>query len=502
MKSRNSILLRLGWKALRSRAFRDSDDFLEEFISTLTLMGGIYAKFLQGVLLGYVVSKGKKISSGQLNIFEDNPDPGFTQADLESVLEHSEGRIKLRQIEPIGVGSYSSVYAAILDNEKPVVIKILKPNIRKEIAFDLKFLKKLTYILKLGGIKIAAVDIVQFYSSFKKACIKEIDFPAETAFASEMYLRYKDHKTMVVPKTYVELCTENLIVQEQIYGVSAKTLVEAKLKDGEDIFALTKEYYQTDLVQTMRELSYEMFYSFLSGLPFHGDLHPGNVRILPNNRVAILDFGIKAEPYKASVVPAVVNKFMSDAKFLQGDFDLIRMLDAHFRLYMAKFYDSIQSLLAYHKKDVSEFFAALVRSMDINIDHATPEKRKQWLHNGPAAMLNDILKGSDKYGIEVKVRDHTTQRAATTHYSLLKALGMRGEDGLGPVYLELCPRIMQERPELFGKPKLMLPDLALENVYGWLEKLTSTNPELAKKLRGTLNESGSEEMPQSIAPNS
>lgn len=502
MKSRNNILLHLGWKALRSRAFRSSEEFLDEFIASLTKMGGIYAKFLQGVLLGYVVSKGKKISSGQLNIFEDNPDPGFTKEDIERVLSQSGGRLELRQLEPIGVGSYSSVYSALLDRNKPVVLKILKPNIHKEIVFDLKFLRKLTYILKLAGIKVAAVDIVQFYSSFKSACMKEIDFLAETNFAYEMYIRYRNHHVLVIPKTYIELYTENLIVQEQIFGVSAKTLVEAKLKEGDDIVALTKEFYDTDLIYTMRALSYEMFYSFMSGKPFHGDLHPGNVRILPNSKVAILDFGIKAEPYKPSVVPAVVNKLLSDAKFLQGDFDLVRMLDAHFRLYMAKFYDSIESLLAYHKKDVLEFFSAFVKSMDINIDNASSEKRKQWLQNGPAAMLNDILKGSDKYGIEVKVRDHTTQRAVTTQYSLLKALGLRGSDGLGPVYVELCPRIIGEQPELFGKKKLMLPDLALENVYAWLEKLTSTNPDLAKKLRIMLNKTSSDGLHQLVSPNS
>ena len=127
--------------------------------------------------------------------------------------------------------------------------------------------------------------------------------------------------------------------------------------------------------------------------------------------------------------------------------------------------------------------------MGITTDNVSAEKKKEWLYGGPAAMLNDILKGSEKYGIEVKVRDHSTARAVSTLYSLLKALGLRGSDkGLAPMYVQLCPRIVEERPELFGKKKVMLPDLALENVYGWLEKLSSTNPELASKLRRTLNE--------------
>lgn len=488
MSSRSAIMVSLGWKAARSRAFRDSDDFMDEFIATLTTLGGIYAKFLQGILLGYMVSKGKKMSAGQLDIFEDNPNPGLSAEEIRTVLGPASERIQLKSHDPIGVGSYSAVYSAILDGTKPVVVKILRPNIHTEINVDLKFLRKLTYIFRIANIKIVAVDIVQFYSSFKTACLKETDFPAEYLFASEMYERYKDHEYIVVPRTYIELCNDNLIIQEQVGGISAKTLVEAKMKDHEDISAITKEYYDTDLIFVMRELSYEMFYSFLTNRSFHGDLHPGNVRILPNNKVAILDFGIKAEPYKANIVPAVINKLLSDAKFLEGDFDLVRLLDAHFRLYMAKLYESIESLLVYHKRDVREFFSLLVKAMGVDAVNVSEAKRKQWINGGPASMLNDLLKGSDKFGIEVKIRDHTTQRAVSTQYSLLKALGLKGSNGLGPVYRRLGEVIMKERPELFSSKKLLLPDLALENVYGWLEKLTSTNPELASKLRQALND--------------
>ena len=329
-------MVKLGWKAARSRAFRDSDDFFEEFIGTLTTLGGVYAKFLQGILLGYAVGKGKKVDTKQLDVFEDNPDPGLSVAQIGAALGEGAKRVQLRDIKPIGVGSYSAVYSALLDGVHPVVVKVLRPNIHDEINVDLKFLHKLTYLFRVADIKIVAVDIVQFYSSFKSACLKETDFVAEIAFADEMYKRYKNHALIVVPKTYIDLSNSNVIVQEQIDGISAKSLIEAKLNDSEDIFELTQKYYNTDLVETMRGLSYEMFYSFLSGKSFHGDLHPGNVRILPNNKVAILDFGIKAEPYKDNVIPAAVNKLLSDAKFLEGDFDLPRLLDAHFRLYMAK----------------------------------------------------------------------------------------------------------------------------------------------------------------------
>lgn len=479
-------MVRLGWKAARSRAFRDSDDFMDELIGTMTSLGGIYAKFLQGILLGYAVGKRRTVDARQLDVFEDNPNPHFTLHEIHSALGRASHSVIVTDTTPIGVGSYSAVYDGTLHDGTEVVVKILRPNIKDEIYFDLKFLKRLTYILQLAEIKVIGTDLKQFYASFKKACIKETDFSSEIEFADEMYERYKSHPTIVVPRTYTDYCNARVIVQQKIHGISAKTLIESRVSDGENIIKLTKDYYNTDLVAVLRRLTYEKFYSLLSGKSFHGDLHPGNVRILPDNKVGMLDFGIRADGYTDSVVPAAVNKFMSDLQFVHGDFDLVRILDAHFRLYMAQFYASVESLLRYYRRDVKDFFHALVSAMGVSTEQATDAKRAEWLRNGPAMMLNDILKGSEKYGIEVKVRDHSTSRGISTHYALLKALGMKGTDVLGPVYEQVCPQIMRERGELFAAKKTILPDLALENVYGWLEKLNHTNPELAHKLRTLL----------------
>lgn len=490
MKSRNDALMRLGYKAMRSRAFRNSDDFFDEFTRTLTRMGGVYAKFLQGVLLGYAVSKGKQVNDEHLDVYEDNPDPQLSPEVLNRILGDARTRVHISSYTPLGVGSYSAVYSGMLDGSTPVVIKVLRPEIHDEIKHDLGFLKKLTYLMRIAGIKIVAVDITQFYGSFKRACLKETDFVSEIAFAHELYERYKNHPTLLIPKTYLELSNDQVIVQEKIDGISAKTLVEARLKDGEDIQALCQNYYNTDLHYVMKQLSYELFYSFLSNKPFHGDLHPGNVRILENNRIGILDFGIRAEPYRDSVVPAAINKFMSDAAFLEGNFDLVRILDAHFRLYMSNLYASIESVLHHQKLEMKVFFNGLVESLGVSTDKASKEQQEEWINIGPATMLNEMLKGgSEKYGIEVRVRDQSTQRAITTLYSLLKALGMRGRNSIGSVYKEVCPRVMQERSELFSTKKVIMPDLALENIYGWLEKLDSTNPELAYKLRQVIRSS-------------
>lgn len=487
VKSRNQILMRLAAKAAKSRAFRDSDEFFDEFVDALVSLGGIYTKFLQGILLGYSVSRGKQISDRQLNVFEDNPDPNISPAYIHETLGENANRIVITNPKPIGVGSYSAVYEGLLDSEHRVVVKILKPHMHSDIKRDLKFLKQLARLLKIAGIRIAAVDITQFYSSFRKACLQETKFDEEASFASQLYERYKGHPALVTPYTYTELCNKDIIIQEYISGISAKKLIEMRLKDGHDIERILQNSYGTDLKTVLQTLVYESFHNFLSGKPFHGDLHPGNVRILPGNKVAILDFGIKAEPYRDALVPAAVNKLESDLAFMTGNLDLSRLIEAHFRLYMSDLYASIESLFSYYHQDIRKFFDAFVRSLGISVDMASPTSRKKWMEQGPAAMLNELLKGSDKSGIGVKVKDHSTQRAISTQFSLLKPFGMKANDVLIPVYRRLIADIKSERPDIAKEGKKLRPDIAFERIYNWLEAINSRNPALARQLQSSIS---------------
>jgi serine/threonine protein kinase len=489
---RNSTMLKLGLRAVRSRTFRESDAFMDDFIATLTHLGGVYAKFLQGILLGYSVTRKGPINLKQLDVFEDNTDPHLSELYIRSLLGNQHSRITSITNVPIGVGSYSAVYSAVLDGTKRVVIKVLRPGVKEEINKDLRFLRQLARVLKFANVTRLPTDVSQFYSAFKKACLKEMDLAKEIDFAERMHQRYIGHPYIVIPKTYTELCNDSVIVQDLIDGLSVKSVVDHYIRSGGSSRQYVQQAIGSDLYQLMRVLVYDTFYSFLSGQSFHGDLHPGNIRLLPDNKIALLDFGIEAEPYGVRVVAPAVNKLRSDMKFMEGDFDLARILDAHFRLYMSNLYNSIESILIHKQREMRDFFQSFAKSTGVDTTHASDSKRAEWLNNGPAYLLNDIMGDQKKVGVDLHIKDQTTQRAITTEYALLKALGIKGRDVLYPVYEKVCARVEQERPELFSQKKVMLPDLALENVYAWMEKLSANNPDLASKLRDMFNEKKTE----------
>lgn len=489
VKKRNATLAKLGIRAIRSRAFRDSDSFMEEFIETLTGLGGVYAKFLQGSLLASIVLKGNRDASKQLRVFENNPDPGLDpNVCLQNALGYRASMIEITQYAPIGVGSYSAVFKGrtVKDGDE-VIIKVLRPGVKEEISRDLRFLKQLAKVFSFGAPGKIPIDIPSLYGNFQKACKLEMDFVAEVEFADYMYERYKNHPHIVVPRTHLDLSNEDVIVQEYIEGISGTDLLIAK-SDGYDPAQYVKEVTGSDLVHVLRVLMFDLQYSLMSGHFFHGDLHPGNIRVLPNNRIAMIDFGIRADPFSPNIVPAFVNKILSDVKIFQGDINIVRILEAHFRLYMRSMYGSLESVCKVAKRDVTQLFEGLVKTLDLNIDNVPEDKFKEWQKKGSAmAILADLIGNFKEYGLAGRIAEQSPMRALTTLNSMTVALGLH-EQVFVPVSLKSTKEIMLEKPELFQNKLLVMPDLALENIYAWIERVSSTNPDLGYQIRNYIKE--------------
>jgi ABC1 atypical kinase-like domain len=245
--SRSGVLVKLGLKAVRSRAFRESDVFMDEFIDCLTNLGGVYAKFLQSIILGYSVnSRSTQKSQNILSVYEDNPDPNLTVSDLDLALNYTHGRVKVTSILPLGVGSYSAVYSSLLDDKTEVIVKLLRPGVRDEIHKDLAFLRKLAFILKHATPSELPLDVGQMFGSFKKACQNETDFASEMAFASSMHDRYVNHPHIKIPRTYTDLCSQDVIVQEKLIGLSLKDVVAARI-EGKNPYDFAHHKTGTDM---------------------------------------------------------------------------------------------------------------------------------------------------------------------------------------------------------------------------------------------------------------
>jgi ubiquinone biosynthesis protein len=144
-------------------------------------------------------------------------------------------------------------------------------------------------------------DPVGIVKEFAKNIAKELDYTLEASNIERFAKNFKDDHTIHVPHVYRDYSTEKVLTMEYIDGI--KISEEKKLEAAG---------YDCKLIATRgaKLISKQIFeYGF-----FHGDPHPGNIFILPDNIVCFLDYGMMGridEEIKndlASLVKAFIDK--------------------------------------------------------------------------------------------------------------------------------------------------------------------------------------------------
>jgi ubiquinone biosynthesis protein len=194
--------------------------------------------------------------------------------------ELREGRDQLAEInpEPIAAGSMAQVHAAVLRDGTPVVIKVQRPGLRKVLAADIGLLRIIARLLARLSPTCAAANPVALVDDFATGLDDQLSFRTEAANARRMELALAS-LAVHVPKVFTDLSTDRVLVMERLEGVRADD-IEAVNGLGLDRSAIVRTVMASLILPAMRD-----------GM-FHGDMHPGNMLVLPDGRVGLLDFGV------------------------------------------------------------------------------------------------------------------------------------------------------------------------------------------------------------------
>jgi len=194
------------------------------------------------------------------------------------------------QPEPAAAASIAQVHRARLrDGEglgTEVAVKVQRPGIRATVEQDLDILLRLAVRLEDRARWARAVGTADVARGFAAAMREELDFRVEarnmTAVAATWAGQQRgasDNTSVVLPDLHERLSTEHVLVIEWLDGVSlraAEPLIESRGLD------------RTELA---RVLLHSMVYQITEGGVFHADPHPGNILLLTDGRLAMLDFG-------------------------------------------------------------------------------------------------------------------------------------------------------------------------------------------------------------------
>jgi ubiquinone biosynthesis protein len=194
------------------------------------------------------------------------------------------------QPEPAAAASIAQVHKARLrcadGSDAEVAVKVQRPGIRSTVEQDLDILLRLADTLEDRARWARAVGTAGVARGFAAAIREELDFRVEARNMAAVAATWQDQQRavsgsipVVLPAVHEQLCSEHVLVIEWLDGVSLREA--GPLIDDRGL----------DRAELTRALLRSMVYQITEGGVFHADPHPGNVLLLTDGRLALLDFG-------------------------------------------------------------------------------------------------------------------------------------------------------------------------------------------------------------------
>lgn len=185
--------------------------------------------------------------------------------------------------DAIAAASLGQVHDATLKNGDRVAVKIQYPGIEELVKADLAILA-----WNMRNISARRFKDFPFENIIKEArnfLIEELDYIREGKNAEAIKKTVAPmNGEVVVPSIYWDFTTKTVLTMEFIDGVKISDVKTLDGVDREKVSSLVAE-------SLVRQI-------LIDGL-FHADPHGGNVMILPDSRIAFIDFGLakKIDPH-------------------------------------------------------------------------------------------------------------------------------------------------------------------------------------------------------------
>jgi ubiquinone biosynthesis protein len=214
--------------------------------------------------------------------------PPFPATEARRSLERSYGRplgemFARFEDTPIAAASIAQVHGATLPGGQDVIVKVLRPGVRREIERDLEVFYALARLAQKYWPESRRVRPLEVVAEYERTVLDELDLMREAANATQLKRNFAGSDLLHVPEVYWDHCRVDVLVTERIHGIIISDLARLRAL-GTDFRKLAENGVRIFFTQVFK-------HNF-----FHADMHPGNIFVLAedpaNPRYAAIDFGI------------------------------------------------------------------------------------------------------------------------------------------------------------------------------------------------------------------
>ena len=218
------------------------------------------------------------------------PEP-IEPARIERVLRHAWG-VKPTAVldeldpQPFAITATSQVHRGVLEG-RPAAVKVLRPGLAASVRQDLLLVERLLAPLDAA---FPAIDARGLIAEFRERVLDELDLEHESTTQRRFHRALGHHPLLMVPAPVTHLAREGVSVSEWLDGTP---LAQAPDRDG-----------------AAARLLVFMVGAASFGI-VHADPDPADVLIVPDGRLAILDFGAArtVNPHRVAAAAAGLDAF-------------------------------------------------------------------------------------------------------------------------------------------------------------------------------------------------
>ena len=179
--------------------------------------------------------------------------------------------------EPLAAASVAQVHTARLLSGEEVVVKVRRPGVTTQVNRDLDIIRRLARTLERRTSWARSLGVVALAEGFANALREELDFRIEARNLAAVAVTRVEG--VAVPKAFTAQSSARVLVMERFDGVPLRRAMPELAERGIDPRELAE-----------RLLDYLLRQVMIDGV-FHADPHPGNILLLPDGRLGMLDFG-------------------------------------------------------------------------------------------------------------------------------------------------------------------------------------------------------------------